>query len=270
MVVIYRIISTIAAVLIILIGGTWIAKKNDIDPIVGWWDHADQADLFSSYFDRSREEDGVPATSAGEISIPIEPGRRRGAPWQISNEASLVLPVFFGDNRFNESWFFSHSTYGDDGRYAESGGSCRDDLVNLLVIDNQHPAGRLVFERRVLLPKVFYIEQGEYKHIAALVVSSDTNGDGKLDCGDSADFQVVSLNDGAVEVADRQFVPDNIISVRFNFRDNMFTLSEVISGPEDVSIKSIKISWDDLSVSEVLAPDLISGAQAAFNNVAVE
>ncbi len=265
---IYRIITTLAALIILFIAGSWIAHKYEVGPTLGLWGEQELTSVYNRYYEDDRDTDGIPATESGAVSIPVRAMFRRGTPWEPPEDMALVLPVFFGDDDFDHYNVFDGYTSDQYGQFSSSGGSCRDRLVNVLVIEKNFPAGRLVFDRRVLLPKVFYIGDGENQFVAALVVERDSNSDGKLDCGDDAVFQVVSLNDGAKEVVDRQFVPDNLVAIRFRLRDNEFVLSEVDPRAEEISIKSITISWDDLSVTEVVAPDLISNAQTAFDNVA--
>lgn len=254
----YRIIVTISALLVIVIGGSWLGHRYNIGPDLGWWTPI----TFPAYFQANLEDDGIPATESGVVSIPISSGFGQNS-WARDDNETRVLPVIYGDRGF-----FTFNAYASgSNRSQQSGGACHENVVNILVISDTNPEGAPVFQNRVLLPRYFYFFGDDGQSVAALVVSRDTNGDSKLDCGDEAHFEIHSLNDGAVRRADRVFRPDSISQMLYSDRTETFTLSEVVyEGDEVAALKNIKISWKDLAISESIAPDLISKANAAFAN----
>jgi prolyl oligopeptidase PreP (S9A serine peptidase family) len=115
------------------------------------------------------------------------------------------------------------------------------------------------------MPRYFSFIGGSIQFIAALVVRNDTNADGQLDCGDEALFEITSLSDDDVRVSDRVFIPDNISQIRFDDQNDQFVFSEVLYTDDNVSIRSIRMSLNDLAITETFAPDLLSKARAAYN-----
>ncbi len=257
MALLYRLFMTVSALLVIVIGGSWFADKYDVGLNIDWWDKADWA----SQYRTNLEGDGVPAKETGDVSVQV------GAPfgriaWVPQGEEALILPVIYGQSRF---FGFNMYSYGYNRSY-KSGGACNENMVNLLVINKENPAGKPVFKSRVLLPRYFYFKIEAAQSVAALVIRKDTNNDGRLDCGDEAQFEIISLTDDDVRVSDRVFIPDNISQIRYVDQSDSFIFSEVKYTEDNVSITSIKLSRQDLTAIETHAPDLLSKAKAAFNN----
>ena len=264
MVLIYRLISIIAALLVIVIGGSWLAHKYKVGPDIGLWKTRDWEEVYRLREEKRLENDGVPATESGTVSIPLH-GRGRTLPWEAEEGRSLIIPVSVEERRGFDRFNRYGSYYGG---FFSAGGACRDKIVNLLVVNSAHPEGRPVFDQRVFLPAFFYLSDGEEEAIAALVVANDTNSDGRLDCGDEAKFQIMDLVTREIVVAEHSFIPENLTRVWYDRREDAFAFAEVSSSKNDVSIRSIKIARDDLTMTETLAPDLIGKAQAAYDNAA--
>lgn len=216
---------------------------------------------------RDRDGDGVPATALvtgpDELMVSV-PYFDRGAFWEpLSPE--LVLPVRYGRPRVSGS---SSGPFGSVG-YQTSGGSCSEDIVNLLVISKETPEGEPAFKNRVYLPRYFFFKSDTEMLLAVLVVGKDTNLDGKLDCGDEAKFQTISLKSGEIKSANRMFIADNTTQIRYDDSTKAFTFYEAAYTNDNLSLKSVQVFLEDLSVSEAIAPDLISKSRDAFNSLDV-
>lgn len=247
----------LAALLIFVIGGSWLADKYDVGPDVDWWG---QPDWFPAYW-QNFENDGVPAIEPGDISVQVG-APFRGNSWDLQGTETVLLPVMYGRsnffNGFNQFGYRGSSLF-------RSGGTCYQNVVNLLVISEGNPEGEPVFKHRVLLPYYLHFKNTASEAIAALVVSDDTNTNGKLDCGDNAQVEVISLIDNEVRTSDRQFIPENISQIRFDEENDSISFSEVEFTEDNVAIRSIKMSLQDFEVTETQAPDLLSKAKAAFS-----
>jgi hypothetical protein len=256
----HGLLTSISALVILLLSASWLGEKYDVGPDLGLW-AAPNSNPYQRY---AKQSDGVPATGKGEISVPLNSFFGR-APWDAQGGATIVLPVSYGRNDFGSG--FTTYMFGGE-RSRRSGGSCSEKTVNLLVVNQEKPAGEPVFESRVFLPRYFHFEDAGGRFVFALVVRNDTNGDGQLDCGDIARFELISLADGSKRIVDHDFIPDDLSRVSFRDNDDAFVFTELKYVGEDISITSVSVLLQDLSVKEVAAPDLLSKAKEAFENTA--
>ncbi len=255
MIVVYRIFLAIAAVLVIAIGGSWLADKYGVGPDLGWWNTPGWLEAYNARV--------VPATDPGDVSIPIGAlGPRRS--WEIEDRTPLLLPVFYGLS-FARPFGYSISHASEQGAEQVMGaGTCSEATVNLLMIDVHAPDGTPVFDHQVFLPSWLYFSSNSGQSIVALVVDKDTNKNGTLDCGDEAKFESISLTDNSTNIASRSFSPDHISRIEYDTQTQSFSLTEAVPSGDKLLVKTITIARKDLSVTEVTAPDVLTKAKAAF------
>lgn len=258
MIFIYRLLSALAALLVIIIGGSWLAHKYEFGPDVGWW----VKPYWLGQQHTDIKDDGIPAELPGDVSVSIDSHFNRNA-WERAGQQSVVLPVLFGRAGF---FGFNRWSY-MGGATHRSGGSCFEKTVNLLVIGDES-AGEPMYKHRVFLPYYAYFNEDAGESIATLVIDNDSNGDNKLDCGDEARFEIRSLSTDEIRTSTRTFIPDNLSQINYHSRDDQFTFVQVEYADNSIAaLKTISVARQSLEITETRAPDLTTKAAAAFNKI---
>ncbi len=272
---IYRLVTLVAALIIILLTLNVLAVKYEIGPSFDFWS-VEQDDDYSEFYESGTTEDaGVPTTATGRVSIPtaeIERDFRR----HFERTEWHVFPVVYNDGRRRkvfENYFSSSGVRYEDNRepleFYEGGGDCSLNVVNFLAVNSQTDEVITAFGERLFAPNYFYHNEAGKQTLAAIVIDSDTNGNGNYDCGDNAEFRLIGLNHAMDHKIDLQVNPASIFSFQYIMDDRFYLISERVGDTGEQSVKNTVINRDTLDVNEKIIGDFVSDAQAAFENVTV-
>ena len=248
-----------ASLIVILFSLAWLTERYEITPNPGIFSFP----AYNYFEDRSQEGDGVSAEEDSDVFIPASPFLFHGPRWEVEQGEFLVLPV--STNQYDSptiSMYASGSL-----RSFSRGASCGSSIVNLLVVDQTRANATPMFDRRVYIASFMYLNEDDQHSVIALVVYNDTNGDGRLDCGDEASLERISLPSGEKVVADNKFVPDALSRVTFDsYHSGEIVFVQFSRESDRVTFKSYRVNPSDLSIKVTDGPDLLAGAQAAFDN----
>jgi len=245
-----------AAVMTVLLAGSWLAERYEITPNLGLWSGgADHAQIGRDYLA------SIPVEGEAKLSVPMPP-LWRVPEWSSQGNETPVIPVFQQALQAANVGFASISYRSDREEYR--GGGCTTPTVNILRLDEETKAGVPIYDYRVFLPSYAYVRTDEDETLFALVVEEDTNHDGFLSCLDEAKLQIRSLKTGEVREFNRRFLPIDLTEIYLDWSDQKLRFFERKSAGDSVKLKSITASLEGELVSEEELPDMLSGAKQAF------
>ena len=256
----HGLITLLAGLMILFLGGSWLAYKKNFGPDFGIW--------------------GKPTwvgTWRGPIQIPTEePGSIRIGeyiPYSLElfvrhEQEYLVLPVGHGD--FNGGSMGYGYTDRDSGATWSEAGNCNDYTTNLIIVTRENPISQTLFNSRLFIPHYFSIEDGDARSIAAIVVRNDTNRDGVLDCQDDSRLEVFRFSKNSYQISEHIVSEHTFLSSErsrgyIDLKENTFVTYEPIADGREGVVDIVRISLDDLSFSRTPFPATITEAQRAFD-----
>ena len=254
---IYRSVVLAAAVMTVLLAGSWLAERYKITPNLGLWSSgADRTQFDRDYLA------SIPVEGEAKLSIPMPPAFRGNPEWSSQGNETPVVPVYQQALQIVSIGFMSISYRSDRVEYR--GGGCTTPTVNILRLDEETRAGVPIYDYRVFLPSYAYVRADEDETLFALVVDEDTNQDSFLSCLDEAKLQIRSLKTGEVKEFHRRFLPIDLTEINLDWSDQKLRFIERHIAGDSVKLKLITVSLEGELVSEEELPDMLSGAKQAF------
>lgn len=255
---VHGLITLLAAILVIALGGSWLLHRFELGPELGIWN-----EQFKSYWYESYELGAVPVRGAGtkKLTAPVERPTTRG----FDRAKERILPVGLGSPEFSFGLGFSMMSARDEWTLSQGGG-CRSPTVNLLKIEPDGASATPLFDRRVMIPLYAYYTRKDptEERVLVMVIESDTNNDGNYSCDDHAHIAIISLKDGSTKIVDRVFEPSDLSRLDFDGDKRQFQFVERKYIDDAISQTLVTISFEGEIISETTLPNLLSGAKKAF------